>query len=95
MNMIAHQVVARDKNVVAPRGPKAVWLPEPPNAPAKSAASPLCNRITPISTRQMITCKANSTAKTFQPMNNRAAPAANEIPHFTSPGILHSRVYSF
>ncbi len=38
---IAHHVVARDRKVVAPRGPKAVWLPAPPNAPAKSAAVPL------------------------------------------------------
>jgi hypothetical protein len=41
INITAHHVVARDKNVAAPRGPKAVWLPEPPNAPAISAACPL------------------------------------------------------
>jgi len=41
MNTIAHQVVARERNVAAPRGPKAVWLPAPPNAPAMSAAFPL------------------------------------------------------
>ena len=52
MNITAHQVVACERNVAAPRGPNAVWLPEPPKAPAKSAASPLCSRITAISTRQ-------------------------------------------
>jgi len=41
MNTIAHHVVARERKVAAPRGPKAVWLPAPPNAPARSAAEPL------------------------------------------------------
>ena len=41
MNMMAHHVVALVRNVAAPRGPNAVWLPAPPNAPARSAASPL------------------------------------------------------
>jgi hypothetical protein len=53
INMIAHQVVALDKNVAAARGPKAVWLPDPPKAPARSAASPPWSRITLISTRQI------------------------------------------
>ena len=57
MNITAHQVVARERNVAAPRGPNAVWLPAPPKAPARSAASPLCSRITIISTRQFITKK--------------------------------------
>jgi hypothetical protein len=46
MKTMAHHVVARDRKVAAPRGPKAVWLPEPPNAPARSAALPLCNMMT-------------------------------------------------
>ena len=41
MNIMAHHVVARDNSVAAPRGPKAVWLPAPPKAPARSAALPL------------------------------------------------------
>jgi hypothetical protein len=62
MNMTAHQVVARERNVVAPRGPKAVWLPEPPKAPARSAASPLCSKITPINTKQINTCSTSRIA---------------------------------
>jgi len=61
MNMIAHQVVALERNVAAPRGPKAVWLPAPPNAPARSAASPLCSMMTTIKSPQMITCSVTST----------------------------------
>jgi len=61
INITAHHVVARDKNVAAPRGPNAVWLPEPPNAPAISAACPLCSRITPISTRHTKMCKITRT----------------------------------
>src|SRR5690349_3871330 len=41
MNMTAHQVVACERIVAAPRGPNAVWLPAPPKAPARSAAFPL------------------------------------------------------
>ena len=52
MNMIAHQVVAFERNVAAPRGPNAVWLPAPPNAPAKSAASPLWSNTTMINRPQ-------------------------------------------
>jgi hypothetical protein len=56
MKTMAHHVVARERNVAAPRGPKAVWLPAPPNAPAKSAALPLCNMITITSTKHTRTC---------------------------------------
>ena len=49
---MARKVVALDKSVAAPRGPKAVWLPEPPKAPARSAARPLCNSTTSTSSRQ-------------------------------------------
>jgi hypothetical protein len=41
MNITAHQVVAFERTLAAPRGPNAVWLPAPPNAPARSAALPL------------------------------------------------------
>ena len=61
MNMMAHQVVALERNVAAPRGPKAVWLPAPPNAPARSAASPLCSNTTTISRPQIKTCKVTRT----------------------------------
>src|SRR5882762_1930884 len=61
MNMIAHHVVAFERNVAAPRGPNAVWLPAPPNAPARSAASPLCNSTTMISRPQTKTCSVTST----------------------------------
>jgi hypothetical protein len=49
MNITAHHVVACESSVAAPRGPKAVWLPAPPNAPARSAALPLCNSTTMMS----------------------------------------------
>jgi hypothetical protein len=56
MNTMAHHVVARERNVAAPRGPKAVWLPAPPNAPARSAAFPLCSMMTTTSTKHTMTC---------------------------------------
>ena len=46
MNRMAAPVVALDRTVAEPRGPKAVCDPIPPNAPARSAALPLCNRTT-------------------------------------------------
>ena len=61
MNMIAHHVVALVRNVAAPRGPNAVWLPAPPNAPARSAASPLCSNTTIINTAQIRMCSMMST----------------------------------
>src|SRR5215469_9292561 len=56
MNTMAHQVVARERNDAAPRGPKAVWLPAPPKAPARSAALPLCSMMTITSTKHTSTC---------------------------------------
>ena len=46
MNSTAAIVVALVSTVAAPRLPRAVWLPPPPNAPARSAALPLCSRTT-------------------------------------------------
>jgi hypothetical protein len=54
---LAAIVVAFDRTVAVPRGPKTVCEPIPPNAPAKSAALPLCNSTTIIRKRQIITCK--------------------------------------
>lgn len=48
MNSPAASVVAFDSIVADPRGPNAVWEPIPPNAPARSAALPLCSNTTPI-----------------------------------------------
>jgi hypothetical protein len=56
MNRIAEAVVAFERSVADPRGPNAVCEPIPPNAPAKSAAFPLCNRTTTIRNRQTNTC---------------------------------------
>src|SRR5207244_150930 len=56
MNNIADTVVALDSNVADPRGPNAVCDPMPPNAPAKSAALPLCSRTTIIRNTQTKTC---------------------------------------
>jgi hypothetical protein len=55
MNTIAEIVVAFESSVAEPRGPKAVCDPIPPNAPARSAAFPLCSRITMIRNRQTTT----------------------------------------
>ena len=51
MNTAASTVVVLDKNVAVPRGPKAVWLPMPPKAPAKSVPRALCNNTTRTRTR--------------------------------------------
>ena len=55
MKTIAEIVVAFDNNVADPRGPNAVCEPMPPNAPAKSAAFPLCSKITMIRNMHTIT----------------------------------------
>src|SRR5579863_483881 len=55
MNSIAEAVVALDSSVADPRGPNAVCEPIPPNAPARSAAFPLCSRTTTIRNRQIRT----------------------------------------
>ena len=52
INMTADHVVARDKAVAAPRGPKAVWLPMPPKAAAMSPLLPLCNNTTMMRNKQ-------------------------------------------
>ena len=46
MNSTADQVVAFERAVAAPLGPKAVWLPMPPNAAAISPLFPLCSSTT-------------------------------------------------
>jgi hypothetical protein len=52
IKMMADHVVARDRTVAAPRGPKAVWLPMPPKAAAMSPLLPLCNNTTIIRNKQ-------------------------------------------
>src|SRR6185369_8705509 len=52
MKMTAAQVVALVRALAAERGPKAVWLPMPPNAAAMSALLPLCSRTTPMRNKQ-------------------------------------------
>ena len=61
MKMIADQVVAFDKAVAAPRGPKAVWLPWPPNAAAMSPLLPLRSRTTTIKKKQTATWNSVTT----------------------------------
>src|SRR5229473_309209 len=92
MNMMAHQVVALDKIVAAPRGPKAVWLPAPPKAPAISAALPLCSSTTMIRNKQLITKNVGSRKESheFESLQPRAInpnPRAKEIAHFIQPGM--------
>src|SRR5262249_15772699 len=55
INKIAETVVAFDSKVADPRGPNAVCDPIPPNAPARSAAFPLCSNTTIIRKIQTIT----------------------------------------
>src|SRR5580704_14314826 len=55
MNTAAAIVVALDRTVADPRGPKAVCEPIPPNAPAKSAALPLCSSTTTTRKKQTMT----------------------------------------
>lgn len=57
INKTAEIVVALESRVVEPRGPKAVCEPCPPNAPARSAAFPLCSNTTMIRNRHTITCR--------------------------------------
>ena len=52
MNTMAHHVVARERNVAAPRGPNAVWLPMPPKAAVMSPLLPLCSSTTMIRNKQ-------------------------------------------
>jgi hypothetical protein len=94
MNTMAHHVVAFDRNVAAPRGPKAVWLPAPPNAPARSAALPLCSMITRTSTMQTRTCSVTKRGVYFHPAYSSPAATRKEIPHFTSIGIPSDIHYS-
>jgi hypothetical protein len=56
MKRAAATVVAFDNIVADPRGPKAVCEPIPPNAPAKSAALPLCRSTTITRKKQIIIC---------------------------------------
>src|SRR5450755_3936650 len=55
IKMTVDQVVALERAVAAPRGPKAVWLPIPPNAAAISPLLPLCSSTTMIRKKQTIT----------------------------------------
>lgn len=55
INTIAEIVVAFESSVAEPRGPNAVCEPMPPNAPARSAALPLCSSTTIIKNRQTTT----------------------------------------
>src|SRR5208282_1120262 len=52
MKATADQVVALESAVAAPRGPKAVWLPCPPNAAEMSPLLPLCSSTTRIMKKQ-------------------------------------------
>ena len=78
MNSTAAQVVALLKIVVAPRGPKAVWLPAPPKAAAMSALCPLCNRTTMMMNRQTIMWTIVSrTVIIFSQSGAATAPSSN------------------
>jgi len=53
IKMIAATTVAFSSGFCAPRGPNAVWLPEPPNAAATSPPFPDCKSITRIRKMQV------------------------------------------
>jgi hypothetical protein len=55
MNVAAAHVVALERTVAEPRGPKTVCDPIPPNAPARSAACPLWSKTTMIRNRLTMT----------------------------------------
>ena len=94
MNMTAHQVVALESTLAAPREPKAVWLPAPPKAPARSAALPLWSSTTMISTRQFKMKNVGNNQKnqresaSFHPPTIIPAPINSATSHFIQPGIL-------
>jgi hypothetical protein len=69
MKVAASTTVVLVKNVVVPRGPKAVWLPMPPKAPAMSVPRAFWSRTTRIRTSATSTCKVVSKPIiiTFQP----------------------------
>src|SRR6266849_2166709 len=93
MNITAHQVVARESTVAAPRGPNAVWLPAPPKAPARSAALPLCSSTTMIRNKQFTTKNVGNShenqreSESRHPRTINANPAASATAHFIQPGI--------
>jgi len=93
INMTAHHVVALERTLAAPRGPKAVWLPAPPKAPARSAALPLWSRTTTINTRQLATKNAGNTqnnqreSASLHPAVIIPTPTNKAIAHFIQPGI--------
>jgi hypothetical protein len=88
MNMTAHQVVAFESTLAAPRGPKAVWLPAPPKAPARSAALPLWSSTTMIRTKQFKMKKpVSSHPANRKPTVTIPKPINNATAHFIQPGI--------
>jgi len=52
MKSPARMVVARESTLADPRGPKAVWVPPPPKALARSWPLPCWSRTTAIRNRQ-------------------------------------------
>ena len=54
IKMTVDHVVALERTVAEPRGPKAVWLPMPPNAAAMSPLLPLCSNTTMMRKKQTI-----------------------------------------
>ncbi len=82
INRAAAIVVALDKTVAVPRGPNTVCDPMPPNAPARSAALPLCKRTTTIRKKQMIICKV-VTKYTMTEVSSIAVGETGVVPEIT------------
>src|SRR6266849_1253349 len=74
MNMMAHHVVAFERTLAAPR-----------NAPARSAALPLCSKTTMISTRQFKMKKpVSSQPANRKPRTMMPNPMSRAMAHFTA-----------
>src|SRR6185503_11246376 len=61
MKRPARIVVALDRTLADPRGPKAVWVPPPPKALARSWFLPCWRSTTPIRNRQAMMCRPTTT----------------------------------
>ena len=57
MKTAARPVVMRESRVTDPRGPKAAWVPPPPNALARSWPLPCWSRTTAIRKKHAIRCR--------------------------------------
>lgn len=60
MKRPARIVVARERTLAEPRGPKAVWVPPPPKALARSWPFPCWSSTTPIRKKHAMMCRTTT-----------------------------------